>query len=101
MHTRLPVVFGVILLAGGCAAQRPVQPTDARAVNTNTFPRFALTPRAATNQFGDADAAANVADLERTAAGAANAGRPSPSIVGELQRTRATHEQETIARIEG
>lgn len=101
MHTRLSALLGVLLVAGGCTTQQPALPNDDRAVNTGTYPRFALTPRAATNQFGSADASANISDLEQTAATTANVGRPSPSIVRDLERTRATHERETIARIEG
>ena len=92
--------LALALLAAGCAREPAFVPTSTGAVNTGEFPRFEAVPAAATRQLPEGEAAATVARLK--AQGAATAARtPRPlSDVARLRRVRATHEAETIARIE-
>lgn len=93
-------VLALAVLAVGCARQDAIVPTNASATNTAEFPRFDAVPPAAARQLQEGEAKAAAARLEaRGRAAAGQAPRPV-SDATRLRRLRATHEAETIARIE-
>ena len=96
-----PILGGLAMAIAltGCASDMRPLPSDPRAVDTGTYPRFSARPTAASAQIGQGEATGSIGRLQTTAARTAN-GAPRPvNETASLRRLRDTHERDTLARI--